>query len=1210
MGLSKKLGAITQRVTGPDSRDVPYKWSNQTYTVQEILHKFKLPCVVQCATEACTVLWSDFQFDLRQPLLFYSRRTVQKVHAISLKADPTNSETLDEIGPPLAIPADYEGWFGATPKGINKIKRHLRIEAVANSAARRFLVTTQCPAFTSSRAPDGSFEYVPHDVMPGEVLKKVCVMEGSPGDPDAPQILKDHGPCLECLDEKDEDVVIPLSRRVMCYELAEEYPDDGERVFRIAAPMTTGSSKFPRIFQLIHGEPPVLKYAFTGMIRCYSVFTEETILAATLDDPKSICLELATDSVARFRIGLNDAAIKRTCEYNNANQICDSFGPKFLTAIKVSFSLKPEFVGQDDVEMSSNDNEVSSNDNEVSSNDNEVSSNDNESLSDMQDVNADSEFEIAWGSVQKTKPLTSSQATDDEGTMTKTENGRAMELVHLQDVRGSKTPFVKPRTLNIESTEQRNDSGDLRDHQAFTEQEMVDLMKKKGLIELKAETIPEFGSIRETRVRDNPLYYFMQRNPDQNPFNGTEEDCISESSKTGDDTLNDAVDDVINDVVYDAVEENPLMYLFQPLTKLEPADVTKNVTELGNLTKESVQQKLSSASSVSGFDQVVCKPAQEYKESHSESDSDGSDSEGSDSDAIDSDGSDGDIFETSPSLAENSTTTLQIRPGILESEYVKRLNNKDANIDDDDDKMDDKNDNKYPIDDNTEYHIYENVDDIYEDYSQSDTDSESHAVDDLMSLALEETEKLSTSSQDVSVTSGNCAQTQPNGGNCVGIMRSSSPAKCEVKPITADGAASSGEKDKSDEAVTRLNSLIEEVTALVNTSSNRILDVRRSPRETSRSRANSNTAKDGDRVSCDDRGSNKRLNDNPGSPSVVDLKTSVTHSTNQTYDTPRSDRDFADVSMVPTLFVQAPSKDNVSVLNVLDTKSDMTASKSDTNVSKSDRVHVLLTEQKTPISTTSTLTDVTPESGRSKSDDTPGVLRRSRAEVNLPSAVPQGLQKTYSAPWLLAVSSTSDPVLNSIVSHEKSLDQRFLSRRITHFPHEHPHGPGETLSRDARPAVGSISRRDDVHLQTVQTNVSSLKGTVLMPLQNSERMISPTCSVSSLNSSITSLNSSITIVSCLNPDMKELDGLSFSEDVPESDSESNSELSHFSVRSERSLVLEKEKVSLKRDSNSDLFKMADKFSFSRSGKLKSGKNKTVGSRARILSQEMEYEDFV
>lgn len=47
MGLSKKLGAVAAPKV--DSV-VPYKWSTQTYTVQEIIHKFKLPCVVQCAT--------------------------------------------------------------------------------------------------------------------------------------------------------------------------------------------------------------------------------------------------------------------------------------------------------------------------------------------------------------------------------------------------------------------------------------------------------------------------------------------------------------------------------------------------------------------------------------------------------------------------------------------------------------------------------------------------------------------------------------------------------------------------------------------------------------------------------------------------------------------------------------------------------------------------------------------------------------------------------------------------------------------------------------------------------------------------------------------------------------------------------------------------------------------------------------------------------
>jgi hypothetical protein len=147
MGLSRKLGGGGGGSRGASlecPRHVTYTWSTQAYTVREILQQFQLPCVVRCAGDpgTTTVQWNststsspsssssssssshDFAFDLRQPLLLYAARTVRKVHARSLKAadltgqgmgqgQPLSAgELLQEFGPPLAIPEDYDGKIG------------------------------------------------------------------------------------------------------------------------------------------------------------------------------------------------------------------------------------------------------------------------------------------------------------------------------------------------------------------------------------------------------------------------------------------------------------------------------------------------------------------------------------------------------------------------------------------------------------------------------------------------------------------------------------------------------------------------------------------------------------------------------------------------------------------------------------------------------------------------------------------------------------------------------------------------------------------------------------------------------------------------------------------------------------------------------------------------------------------------------------------
>ena len=82
--------------------------------MREILTRFRLPCVVQCSGEAEPVLWADFSFDMHQPLLLHAARTVRKLHARSLKVKDrvdggSGPGELEEFGPPLAIPEDYDG---------------------------------------------------------------------------------------------------------------------------------------------------------------------------------------------------------------------------------------------------------------------------------------------------------------------------------------------------------------------------------------------------------------------------------------------------------------------------------------------------------------------------------------------------------------------------------------------------------------------------------------------------------------------------------------------------------------------------------------------------------------------------------------------------------------------------------------------------------------------------------------------------------------------------------------------------------------------------------------------------------------------------------------------------------------------------------------------------------------------------------------------
>ena len=189
-----------------------------------------------------------------------------------------------------------------------------------------------------------------------------------------------------CLDENKHEVIIPFSHRALLYDVAENYGPpttpttnnnnsntlnggggkggggggSGHSIPGVVNTNTiveVGNKYLPRVFRHILGDPPSLTHAFTGLLRCYSVFTEETVMAATVSSaarmscmsPASSCLELATDSSARFNIALNASELKRTYQYAVALKTCEEQAPSYVRAIKVSFTVQPVVTMLDDL---------------------------------------------------------------------------------------------------------------------------------------------------------------------------------------------------------------------------------------------------------------------------------------------------------------------------------------------------------------------------------------------------------------------------------------------------------------------------------------------------------------------------------------------------------------------------------------------------------------------------------------------------------------------------------------------------------------------------------------------------------------------------------------------------------------------------------------------------------------------------------------------
>ena len=123
LGETDIMSKWQQLVSDSKCDDVNYLWSTKTYTIKDILNRFRLPCVVQYSNDNGRIIWDTFYFKMRQPLLLCAVRQERKVHARSMIATPDvykgtkhTSEMLPKtqlsfFGPPLVIPEDYDGNF-------------------------------------------------------------------------------------------------------------------------------------------------------------------------------------------------------------------------------------------------------------------------------------------------------------------------------------------------------------------------------------------------------------------------------------------------------------------------------------------------------------------------------------------------------------------------------------------------------------------------------------------------------------------------------------------------------------------------------------------------------------------------------------------------------------------------------------------------------------------------------------------------------------------------------------------------------------------------------------------------------------------------------------------------------------------------------------------------------------------------------------------
>lgn len=378
-----------------------YKWSSQSYTLKEILNNFKLPIVVQCRQDTVAQQLKDFFFDLRQPLLLHSKRSIRKVFARCVRMGPGG--TMKELLPEVVIPEDYAGWFKVS-KGLSFTKPvpYHNIEDVADCPSDFFLCTTQFHALVLSADSDSDASDAGHSriIAEGEVLRKEEVQPLSHTMiPQRFKKLAKENKFLLCIDERDMEVYIPVGQTGLFYEVSDGNLSKSNNCVLQILDILDEMIQLPLYVRHILGDPPPVSQFYSPCLKLHRLVEEETIMGCTLDREDLLPFEIQTDSSITFEISLNTQKLLGTVDYVEALGLCKNIGNNYVTDMKLAVTFSQ--VGNETTEVHGQDNAAlqdDDEDNQCSNNSSQRSSQsvDYDRQSEDGEVDAQSEFTIQW----------------------------------------------------------------------------------------------------------------------------------------------------------------------------------------------------------------------------------------------------------------------------------------------------------------------------------------------------------------------------------------------------------------------------------------------------------------------------------------------------------------------------------------------------------------------------------------------------------------------------------------------------------------------------------------------------------------------------------------------------------------------------------------------------------------------------------------------
>lgn len=376
-----------------------YKWSSQSYTLKEIQTNFKLPVVVQCREDTVAQQLKDFFFDLRQPLLLHSKRSIRKIFARCIRMGPGG--TVKELLPEVVIPEDYAGWFKIS-KGLSFTKPvpHHNIEELSKCPAEFFLCTTEFHALLLSPDSDSDASDAGHSriIAEGEVLRKAEIHTiNHTLIPARFKKLAKEGKFLLCIDESDTEIYIPVGQKGLFYEVSDGNLSKSNNCVLQILDILDEMIELPIYVRHILGDPPPVSQFYSPCLKLHRMLEEETIMGCTLDREDLLPFEIQTNSPITFEISLNTQKLQGTVDYVEAIGLCKSIGQNYVTDMKLAVTfchLDSEVStprGHDNEALQAEDNQCSNDTSQRTS-----LSVENDGQSETCEVDAQSEFSIQW----------------------------------------------------------------------------------------------------------------------------------------------------------------------------------------------------------------------------------------------------------------------------------------------------------------------------------------------------------------------------------------------------------------------------------------------------------------------------------------------------------------------------------------------------------------------------------------------------------------------------------------------------------------------------------------------------------------------------------------------------------------------------------------------------------------------------------------------